>query len=332
MENRCEQIVIYTPKEFQTIHRKCIGSSAIAAIAGVAKYQTPLSVWAHMVRGHEQPENDAMWLGTQMQPIIRELWHKKQKYSKHYDTIGTNATYHHPEHRWAIATPDYLVCPENGFFPDTVTAILEIKNTGSWAREIWEAGLPTEAHCQVIWQLGILRQYKEFAGLNKAYIAALIGADAANLAMREVEFSQSLFDSLLELGEKFMNEHVRKEIPPEPGGERDSDIVSQLTTHEAEKEIDLTSDAEAFQLLESYKRAKTIKTEADREIKGLSENLKKIENTLKLRMNGFSLARFGNEALEIKTIKRAEYTCKATSYQTMKLIALSDETTEKGEE
>lgn len=313
-----ETKIIYEGESFERMHRTCLGSSAIAAIAGVSRWKTALEVWGYMTgKLAAIEENDAMWLGTQIQPILGQLFTRRTRFS-----VKANAfSFHHPKFPWAVATPDFFV-----FDGATVISALETKNTGAFARQVWEEGLPDEAHAQVTWQLGILKQYPEYAHIEKAFVAALVGGSVRDFHIKEIPFSQSLFDTLLELGEKFMTEYVKKDIAPEITAD-DTETINALTSHPS-KHIDLSGDAYLCAQIEDYKELKKMRGQIETRQKELGAKLKEIENTVRFKLNGFDSAQFGKTKVALKTVERGAYEVKATSYIQFKLIEDKENGTE----
>ena len=299
---------IYEGESFEHMHRTCIGSSAIAAIAGVSRWKTALEVWGYMTgKIAAIEENDAMWLGTQIQPFLGQLVTRRTRFS-----LEVNAfSFHHPKYHWAVATPDFFV-----FDGAKVVSALETKNTGAFARQVWEAGLPDEAHAQVTWQLGILKQYPEYAHLNMAHVAALVGGSVRDFHIKEIPFSERLFNTLLELGEKFMQDFVNANIAPEPTA-ADGETLDELVTHD-EKHLEL-SDPFFLGMAIDYRALKDSKSQLATRAKDIDARLKAIENKFRLKLDGYNSATIGSYKISIKEVSRIGYEVKPTTYMQFKL-------------
>ncbi len=186
------------------IKSKSIGSSEIATVAGLNSRQTPLNLWLEKTGQIERSqETMAMRMGKIKEPIIAEIYSKDYGVKIHQNRKSWGLQ----EYPWAMATPDYVYEYEeiiNGK-PVSRFGILEIKNTNSYAKKDWEDNnIPNYAHLQTIWQMGI-------TGVHKARIVALIGD--SEIVVREVEFDEGVFQSLLALAQAFM-QNVKDRTPP----------------------------------------------------------------------------------------------------------------------
>ena len=281
---------------FAAIHNERIGSSRIAAICGLNKYETPLQVWAKMTgKVGADPQNDAMWLGHEMQPVIGRLFVRRQNIPIETE----DSVYYLPEKEWAIASPDFTL-PDGG--------LLEAKNTGSWAREVWADGVPDAAHCQVQWQMGIVRA-------PYAYVAALCGGRVDDFFIHRIDFNEEVFNQLLERGERFMA-LVKSETPPD-AMHGDDDLVSLLAGKLEDRAVNLSQDE--YPALTQYQNLSAQKKGLMSEAAELKEQMEAIQNRLRLIGNGASVLRCGGLEMHIKLRTRAGYEAKASEWYEYKV-------------
>lgn len=201
-------------------HRaKTVGSSEIAILLGLNKYKTPLELWAEkMGRKAPDPENDYMWFGTKLEPVIGELFERK-----------TGKKLEKPDALWSFeddqrltATPDFIVL-------DDEKGLLECKTSSV----MWEGDRPPfYAHVQLQWQLGIL-------GLNKGYVAAICAGRVGDFKHYECEFSPEIFNICKDIALQFLDNNINKNIPPGAISE-DKELLHQLAGIDAGKEIALS--------------------------------------------------------------------------------------------
>lgn len=202
-----------------------VTSSKIPTICGLNRFESVLELWAKDT-GKLPPteENDDMWLGTAMQPVIQAIVERKYGVT----LLDANCLVQHPQYDWALASPD---CWEVG--KHEYEGITEIKNTNRNMSASWSDDAPIGPKLQLQWQLGV-------CGLPGGHVAGLVGGSARGLRYYEEEFNVATFDALLEAGANYL-ELVRKDIPPEAGpgdlrvlnallGERTGEVV-QLEQH-----------------------------------------------------------------------------------------------------
>jgi putative phage-type endonuclease len=206
-----------TDQMFADARKGRLGSSQIASVVGLG-YDTPLKLWCKMTgRLAWEEGSDKMLAGKIMEPSIATLFGIKTKYTPR----RCQSTFGRASQPWAIATPDYLYTRGGQDW------ILELKNTGEWSRSKWEDGnTPDYAHCQVIWQMGV-------TNIHRSTVAALIGG--SDLVTRDVEFSQPVFDQLVEAGDKFL-QLVKADTPPEAMPE-DLDVIHKVYGYDPSKVV-----------------------------------------------------------------------------------------------
>ena len=127
---------------------KRIGSSDIAAIAGLNKYKTPLECWAEWTgRVERDGENDAMIMGKMAEPALAELY--KRKTGKQIELQAIK--FPSPVFDGFVSVPDaFRFTPEN-----KIDGIVELKTASFRGLSAWENDeLPDPYALQVHWQMG----------------------------------------------------------------------------------------------------------------------------------------------------------------------------------
>ena len=216
--------------------KSTVGSSEIITIAGLNSFKTPLELWAEKTgRIPAQEDNDYMRLGRHMESFIGDLFARRteKKVSKSSSLFAKKGD------EWATASPDYYILTEiqydaEGLGTQDVLGVVECKNVNWRSLKDWENdNIPNYAYLQTQWQLGVL-------GLEQGHVAGLVGASPDTFFTPEVIFSQELFDQLLEMAFKFLD-NVTKDIPPEATGS-DIKLLEKITKREKEKAIILPDD------------------------------------------------------------------------------------------
>lgn len=122
---------------------------------------------------------DNMQWGTIMEPIIRN--HFAEVTGK--TVVELKAMLQHPEHPFMLADVDGVTVDDSGN-----PAILEIKTASEFKRSDWDEGVPAYYQTQV-------QHYLCVAGIQKAYIAVLIGGNSFRIF--EVDADEEIQDMLI---------------------------------------------------------------------------------------------------------------------------------------
>ena len=142
---------------------------------------------------------------------------------------------------------------------------LECKTVSPYASNQWANGkIPAHYLMQV-------QHYLAVSGYDCWYIAALIFGQ--ELIIHKVPRDEELIGSLITVEERFWNEHVAKQVPPEPDGSDDyTKMLEKKYRGDREKELELfgmdhmlNRRAELEELIDKLNKEKTV---IDQEIKG----------------------------------------------------------------
>lgn len=295
-----------TDADLEAAHKGRIGSSAICTVAGLNPYQTPLQLWMEKTGKSPRTEyNNAMWLGTKLEPIVAELAmrHRRERYWKNSLCAVSK------EKEWMVSTPDYFIVTGPGAAPDT---IMEIKTTSAFQKQRWEEGIPDYAHCQVQWQMGMW-------GIEHAEIACLAGG--RDLIVKECKFEKDIFEQLVELGEKFMH-FIRTDTPPEARAD-DLDAVKQLFSPTAGKTIVCGPEMEG--LARQYVEHKSEITKLKELCKPHEATIKTISARIIQILGDAEIAEGGGIRIERKISQRKGYAVAPTTVDSLKIKTAGDE-------
>lgn len=197
-----------------------IGGSEIATILGLNPYSTPLQLWLEKTGKEDRGsfENDAMWLGTQLEPVVAQLYQRKTgKVIKRADFLAIKKGA-----EFASATPDYVTEDES--------APIEIKTCGVKSMYKWEDSVPDVAHAQLMWQLGV-------CDWPAGTVACLPANSPEKFIYKEFPYDPNLFDFMLEKAAAFM-QMVKSDTPP-PARAQDADILAARALQKRAKGEDL---------------------------------------------------------------------------------------------
>lgn len=220
-------------------HRaKTIGSSEIAILLGLNKFKTPLELWAEkMGRKAPDAENEYMWYGTKLEPVVGELFERRTgKKLEKPDALWT-----FEDDKRLTATPDFIVL-------DDERGLLECKTS----TQIWEGDRPPfYAHVQLQWQLGIM-------GLKKGYVAAICAGRVGDFKHYECEFSPEIFNICKDIAIRFLDGNIGKNVPPGAVAE-DKELLHHLEGLDAGKEVKI----ENYEIVEKHAEAKRARLEVE---------------------------------------------------------------------
>lgn len=256
----CEKVISrknLTKEEWLVYRRSGIGGSDAGAIAGLNPYSTAYSVYLDKL-GEAEPitETEAMRQGVELEEYVaKRFCEQTGKRVKRCEYILRSKA-----HPFMLADVDRLVVGEN--------AVLECKTTLNRDGYTFDGtDYPAYWRCQCL-------HYMAVTGAEKAYIAVLIfGRD---FRIIEVTRSESIADllALIEIEERFWNEHVQRHQPPAVDGSARCTELLQRQYPEADEEypsVDLMPYGAQLERLAAVRR----------EIESLTEEKAEIENLFK---------------------------------------------------
>jgi putative phage-type endonuclease len=181
--------------EWLNIRRMGIGGSDVAAILGLSRYKSPMSVYLDKI-GESEPveDNPKMEAGRRLEPVIRQWFADKTEKR----VTEFHAVLRHPHH-------DFMLANIDGWLPEE-NAGLECKNTEGFNRDDWAND---QAPIEYVLQTN---HYMACTGARRWYIAVLI--NGWDLQVRVVERDEEIISMLIEREEYFWRQHVQAKIPP----------------------------------------------------------------------------------------------------------------------
>lgn len=178
-----------------------IGASEVAALIGVSRWASPLSLYAEKAGIADAPDLDseAVEWGTRLEPAIIAAFGERTG----RDVEPCGFLLRSTEHPFALATLDaWCVDDAGNRWP------LEIKTTGAHFAEDWAEGPPPAYAAQVQWQMYV-------TGCDRATVACLIGGQ--KMVWADVARDDALIVKLVDAAAAFW-ECVQTETPPPADG------------------------------------------------------------------------------------------------------------------
>lgn len=273
-------------------YRKCgIGGSDVAAILGISKWNSAISLWLDKTNQTYEPEeeNEAMQWGNIMEPIIRN--HFAEVTGK--TVVEVKAMLQHPEHPFMLADVDGLTTDDEGN-----PAILEIKTASEYKRSEWENDIPSYYQTQV-------QHYLCVTGVQKAYVAVLIGGNS--FKVYEVDADIEIQSMLIAVEKDFWNK-VQNMIRPEmDGSDAAKNLLDSLYHGGISEEIVMPD--EAIEFVDAYIEACAEEDNAKAKKQEASNHIKEIMGDYdKASCLGHSISwkPVSSERLDSKALKEAE--------------------------
>lgn len=244
-----------THDEWLALRNHSIGGSEIAVAIGASRWSTPFQLWSQKTGRTEKQNqnNEAMYWGTIMEPILRQEFSKRTG----YPVKEANCIFASTQYDFLTANVDGYVLLSNGEY-----AILEIKTASSYCDRDWQDGVPIEYYLQT-------QYYLYITGLKKAFIAVLLGGNTFKHI--ELERDEATIEVIIKLAVNFWENYVLEDVPP-PAKDLDNDVLTKI--YPKSKAVTLTLPNEFLEVIDQYNAAKLLiekgksnKDEAEAKIK-----------------------------------------------------------------
>lgn len=209
-----------------------IGASEIACIVERSPYACALDIYClKLGLTGEKPSNPYLRWGHLLEAPIAIAYTEETGIA----LVGDGCeTLHHPEHPWALATPDRIAFDGS--------RLVEIKTAGRWQSDAWgEPGtdqVPEHYLLQVAWQMAV-------TDIDRADIAVLL--EGHDFRIYSVERDRELEAMLLEEGRRFWCDHVQAQV--QPAARAGEDLDRYLTARYPRETAPLAPASEAASAL-----------------------------------------------------------------------------------
>lgn len=278
-------------EEWLRYRKQGIGGSDVSCLLGINKWKSEIELWLDKTNQTNDPveENEAMQWGTIMEPIIRN--HFAEVTGK--TVVELKAMLQHPEHPFMLADVDGVTVDDSGN-----PAILEIKTASEFKRSDWDEGVPAYYQTQV-------QHYLCVAGIQKAYIAVLIGGNSFRIF--EVDADEEIQDMLIAVEKDFWRKVINMERPDPDGSDACKNLLDSIYKGGINEQIILPD--EAIEYLDMYIEATADMDSAKAKQQEASNHLKEIMgdyNTAQCMGHTISWKPVTTERLDSKALKEAE--------------------------
>jgi putative phage-type endonuclease len=219
-----------TREQWLELHDRHIGGSDAAAVMGISKWRSPMSVYVtkkHMLP--HQEESSAMRWGNLLEDVVRKEFPRdfQLKEEKTVDVMSDTWMYEHPELSYLCADPDGFVTVDG----QEGLGVLEIKTTTGRTYKDWaDEEIPVDAYAQVQHNMHVL-------GLTWSLVVALMDKRIMwRIAPRRMGFIEEMLAAEEEWWKLY---YLQDEMPAPSGLEIDTETLQGLYPTVAERELEL---------------------------------------------------------------------------------------------
>lgn len=179
-----------------------LGGSDIGAIAGMNPWKSPISVFLDKTgQGEPIPDSERMRIGRDLEDYVAQRFAEAQGVK----VRKRNAILQHDDYPFMLANIDReIVGKKEG---------LECKVTNSFGRTDWENEIPPYYELQC-------HHYMAVTGYDAWWLAALIGNE--KVIIKKIKRDPEIIDYLIQLEQRFWEDHVLKNEMPAPDGSADA--------------------------------------------------------------------------------------------------------------
>lgn len=230
--------------EQTTIRSRGVGSSEIAAIAGVNPYQSIHDVWL-VKRGLATfTGNLATRMGSMIEDaIVHEYCDMMRAEGEPSETANFRTTFRHPDEPWILASPDRLVFGKR--------RLVEAKNVGFRSMSYWgtaEDALPENYRCQVEWQMGVCDAVSRLGMTTEpepieCHVVAWLGG--CDMRVYRVQRDLRLWNLLVGMARTFWHDNVLANVAPEVDGSEGAKRMVHALFRESWKPLEPANDVES---------------------------------------------------------------------------------------
>lgn len=240
-----------------------IGSSQVAALAGINPWATPIDVWllATGRAAFNSESSVATEVGSLLEPALVQLYARRRPIDPGR-LVQPHSTFRHPDHSYALASPDVFVMDG-----EQRVGLVELKVVGSRMAAEWEDGVPQYVRAQVAWQQFVL-------GIDTADVAALI--DGTNFQIYTLVRDAETEVILHGLVEEFWRQYVETDTPPPPAPTESRREYLAKKFRGGRPDVIQVDDPHVIGLVMQYRAAKDVLGRAEAALEAVEAELKEI--------------------------------------------------------
>ena len=239
--------------EWLEVRRKTLGGSEAAAIVGLSRWASPMSVWAEKLgKLEDKPETEAMRMGRDLEKYVAERW--AEATGKRVER--TNAILYNDLYPFAHANIDRWVIGENAGLECKTTSALDV-------RQFQGVEFPEQYYAQCV-------HYMAVTGAERWYLCVMVYG--RGVFCYTLDRDQAEIDALME-AERVFWRHVEDGTPPPVDGlEATGEAIQTIFRETADVDVDLFGREGLLREWQDLKDQK----------KAIDERMEEIVNTIRM--------------------------------------------------
>lgn len=246
--------------EWLAWRREGIGGSDVAALCGLSRFASPMSVYVDKLEiGAEREPSEAMLWGQILEePISRQVEERIGLF-----VVGAQTPVLDVSHPWRRCTLDGFVVEALTSPFESALGTCQIKCASSWG---WDE-VPDEYAVQVQWELGV-------AELERVWLAVLHQGN--HLVIYEIDADPRVYAALCSIVDRFWHERVQLHSPPPAdGSDATTEALKAAFADGQDDPVELSDE-----LIETAKALPLAKAR----VKDAEAELERVENELRLAL------------------------------------------------
>ena len=269
-----------TREEWLELRRNGIGGSDASVVMGKNPWRSIQQLWEDKTGKTQVQENsnEYTYWGNVMEGIIRKEFMNRTGLK----VRQKHAMIFHEEYPYLFADVDGIVTDERG-----EKCIFEAKTASQYKADQWENGVPEEYVLQV-------QHYLAVCGMNKAYIAALIGGN--KFVFTTIYRDDSLIEELIAKEKEFWEECVLTGTEPVVD---DSEATKEYLNTKYSNSV-----ASTIQLNVDMKKVIAEYQDVDSKVKELEKKKTGLANQIKAVMGAYETGELDGIVVSWKKISR----------------------------
>lgn len=282
-----------------------VTASAVACLFGIHPYQTAFGLWMLKTgRSSDEPEETpSMQRGRLLEPVAVQLLRENRpdwQISNH----PLNLYFRDPIARFG-ATPDLFAKNKEG-----KGGVVQLKSVEpsvfrkTWRDEAGELAPPLHVALQAIAEAHL-------TGADWCAAAAIVVGYAIDVHVVDVPIVPGVVTRMRQEVREFWDE-IANDVTPDPDYGRDGAMIAAMLRQDDGTEIDLIGDNELPGLVEKRETARQLQSAAE-------QSLKECNAAILHKLGPAQRARFAGGLITAKTIHRAAYQAKASSYRQVRV-------------
>lgn len=198
-----------------TDRRTHLHATDLAKIAGVSPHGTALDVFLEKT-GHVVEPLEGEWLewGNRLEGPVLDAYQEKTGVAlvRNRNPDGSQTTFEHPEYPWLAGTPDA--------WGEMEEVVVDAKTSGPHAKHLWKNDEPPADY---------LIQTTVYCSIRKVPRADIPTLHSGQrFRIYPVAYDPEFMGNLVEIGERFLKDHLLPVKPPEPESDEERDRMARI--------------------------------------------------------------------------------------------------------